>query len=671
MAEKSLAVGLNMRDRFTSGLNKASKGIDRFTSRGIARFKSLALGATGLSTALAAVTSALSARAFTGFIGKVVDLDTKMLRFSERTGVSVETLSALKFAGEQNSIEFEQLAFLIEKLQRKMGDLRLRGVAELKDSFDALGGGVTDAIMAGRSVEEVFPLVGDAFKNLRDPVLKSSIALKIFEEAGGKALPVLLEGSDGLRRYREEAARYGLLVTRAAIEPTVEFGEELSKLKTIFFQLGAQGIRAAMPELQKFVDDMKQFAEKDGQAITSAFESVAESIVDLTRAMLTVMITIEEARLGLAKLEKMSKESVLGALIKRGMTPSGTLQNAKDLVSLAVDSVTRKFPHLPPAVSKPGQKLPPKNKAQELADSLVASPEELQAIDLRMAELRLRIDDLKKLRDGTGKVFGPDLPLGFKHPEAPQPPPQPEGPTPEEMKLIGIRPGEIDKLGRIATDQFDQVRTSAMGVRDALNQLADRTPYETMRQGMSLVGNTIEDSLATGLADLSTGVMRTKEDFADFARSTVRALTQILFRMIAIKTISAGLSLFGFGSTGAEGAAQLGAKSAVPDFSGSIGSLFSGVSASHGGIVSGPRSGFPAVLHGAEAVIPLPSRGASIPVEMRGGGQPVSVVVNVQAIDSKSFDDRFFETFQKRLTPIAENLAQEVNSRNLLHRGKA
>ncbi|MGE9191021.1 hypothetical protein ACQKHP_26510, partial [Escherichia coli] len=37
-----------------------------------------------------------------------------------------------------------------------------------------------------------------------------------------------------------------------------------------------------------------------------------------------------------------------------------------------------------------------------------------------------------------------------------------------------------------------------------------------------------------------------------------------------------------------------------------------------GGIASGPRSGFPAVLHGTEAVVPL-GNGRSIPVQMQGG----------------------------------------------------
>ena len=52
---------------------------------------------------------------------------------------------------------------------------------------------------------------------------------------------------------------------------------------------------------------------------------------------------------------------------------------------------------------------------------------------------------------------------------------------------------------------------------------------------------------------------------------------------------------------------------------------------STGGIARGPQAGYPAVLHGNEAIVPLPS-GGKIPVEMKGGGgqtNNVGVTVNI------------------------------------------
>lgn len=52
-----------------------------------------------------------------------------------------------------------------------------------------------------------------------------------------------------------------------------------------------------------------------------------------------------------------------------------------------------------------------------------------------------------------------------------------------------------------------------------------------------------------------------------------------------------------------------------------------------GGIARGTAAGYPAILHGTEAVVPLPN-GRSIPVEMSGAGSSVnnvSVSVNMNS----------------------------------------
>jgi hypothetical protein len=51
---------------------------------------------------------------------------------------------------------------------------------------------------------------------------------------------------------------------------------------------------------------------------------------------------------------------------------------------------------------------------------------------------------------------------------------------------------------------------------------------------------------------------------------------------------------------------------------------------STGGIARGPQAGYPAMLHGNEAVVPLPD-GNKIPVEMRGGAMSnnIGITVNI------------------------------------------
>ena len=62
-----------------------------------------------------------------------------------------------------------------------------------------------------------------------------------------------------------------------------------------------------------------------------------------------------------------------------------------------------------------------------------------------------------------------------------------------------------------------------------------------------------------------------------------------------------------------------------------------------GGIATGPESGYPVMLHGPEALVPL-SGGRSIPVEMKGsggGGQTFNITINAGGMTDRT-DKREF-----------------------------
>jgi hypothetical protein len=57
----------------------------------------------------------------------------------------------------------------------------------------------------------------------------------------------------------------------------------------------------------------------------------------------------------------------------------------------------------------------------------------------------------------------------------------------------------------------------------------------------------------------------------------------------------------------------------------------------YGGVVSGPKSGYPTLLHGTEAVVPLPG-GRSIPVEMTGMTDKIGEQVSIMSQQLSRFD---------------------------------
>ena len=119
------------------------------------------------------------------------------------------------------------------------------------------------------------------------------------------------------------------------------------------------------------------------------------------------------------------------------------------------------------------------------------------------------------------------------------------------------------------------------------------------------------------------------------ARSILAQIARMITEMLILKMLQAAMpSLFGIAGGGAASSSK--SVSSTPYWArmGKSGPRYGGImnpprKYSQGGIARGRDSGYGAVLHGTEAVVPLPNS-RSIPVDLKGavGGQN-NVTVNV------------------------------------------
>jgi len=84
---------------------------------------------------------------------------------------------------------------------------------------------------------------------------------------------------------------------------------------------------------------------------------------------------------------------------------------------------------------------------------------------------------------------------------------------------------------------------------------------------------------------------------------------------------------------------------------------------STGGIARGPGAGYPALLHGTEAVIPLPN-GRSIPVDMpqNAGEQNNSVVVNISMDGSTESKESSSPDMENLGAAVAKAVQRELQT---------
>tara|TARA_B100000214_G_scaffold266937_1_gene197832 strand:- start:9196 stop:13164 length:3969 start_codon:yes stop_codon:yes gene_type:complete len=140
---------------------------------------------------------------------------------------------------------------------------------------------------------------------------------------------------------------------------------------------------------------------------------------------------------------------------------------------------------------------------------------------------------------------------------------------------------------------------------------------------MKSVRDNMEQGLGSAFEGMITGAKSAKEAFKDMAKSMLANLAKIIAQELALRAIRSAMGFFADGGISAR-------DGYYPSFAGG-GTYASPLrNYSKGGMARGPQQGYNAVLHGNEAVVPLPHN-RKIPVELKGGagGDQNNVTVNV------------------------------------------
>ena len=188
------------RSLLTKGLKSVASEMKAFGA-GVSSIgkKFMALGAAITAPMLAAAHSWASSGA-------------ELYRMHQRTGMAVESLSALKFAAETTGVEFGAMEVGIKKMQKA-----IYGAAQGK------GGGPNFLRgLIGMDPEKQLSAIADNIARIGNPAERAAVAIQIFGRAGTAMLPMLEKGAAGLAEFRKEAENMGMIRSTADAKAALE-----------------------------------------------------------------------------------------------------------------------------------------------------------------------------------------------------------------------------------------------------------------------------------------------------------------------------------------------------------------------------------------------------------------------------------------------------------------
>ncbi|MGC3982804.1 MAG: hypothetical protein QM808_16255 [Steroidobacteraceae bacterium] len=169
----------------------------------------------------AAMGVAFSAGFFKEGILSAIEFGDSIGKAAIKSGIAAEQISALSYATKQlGDIELPQLSDALKKMQ-----VNLVGGS---DAFGNIGLHIDD--LRRLSPEKQFELIAQRISEIQDPSEKTAAAVGIFGKAGADLLPVFAEGAAGIRKYTEEARKFGIALDENMVKTLQEGDEAIKKL---------------------------------------------------------------------------------------------------------------------------------------------------------------------------------------------------------------------------------------------------------------------------------------------------------------------------------------------------------------------------------------------------------------------------------------------------------
>lgn len=174
--------------------------------------------------------------AFIAFTKNAADNADAVGKQADALGLSVKSFQGLEFAANQANISSEDFGSGFAKLSKLIGDGLSGDKAAIKKLQD-LGIAYKNAsgkLVVPKTNQEAFLRFADTIAAIEDPAKRASVAAEGLGKSYAKFIPLLLQGSKGIKDTADQFSKTGLGFTDAETKQADAFGDALDFLfKTI------------------------------------------------------------------------------------------------------------------------------------------------------------------------------------------------------------------------------------------------------------------------------------------------------------------------------------------------------------------------------------------------------------------------------------------------------
>ncbi len=207
--------------------------------------------------------------------GQLEEFD-KLSKLGQSIGVPVEQLSALRYAAKLSAVDLDQLGTGVARLARNAVEAG-QGLTTPIRAFEALQINFRNTAGGIKTVSELLPEIADRFARMKDGSEKTAFAQQLLGRAGAALIPLLNQGSTGLKEMTNEARALGVVLDDKTAAAAVSFNDNMTRLSAVASGFFTQVTAQLAPALRVLSGDLVN-AAKNSDLVTTAAKGLASAI---------------------------------------------------------------------------------------------------------------------------------------------------------------------------------------------------------------------------------------------------------------------------------------------------------------------------------------------------------------------------------------------------------
>lgn len=213
-------------------------------------------------------------------IGKnALETMDKLDEMSQKVGVNTTTLQVFGAMARLSGSDLDGVSKALGIMSKNMLSAEIKG-EDANKALKALGISSKDSNDVLRSSDQILIDVADKFKNMEDGTTKTAIAMMLFGKSGKDMIPVLNQGSEGIKEMHDRMERLGTLINQDTIQAAGAFNDRLDELGMMTKGLAQRVMGELTPSLDNLVKSFLD-SEKTGNGLKATAEGIATVLKSL------------------------------------------------------------------------------------------------------------------------------------------------------------------------------------------------------------------------------------------------------------------------------------------------------------------------------------------------------------------------------------------------------